>query len=93
MTRLAVRVLLIVLLAATSARPQTAPSRRLTTIDALKQYPGFYHLQNVLLRGEIAEEGTRLQLRADDQMIRVLLDAGAATRSGAVELRGVLIDV
>ena len=80
-------------MAAGSARPQTAPSRRLTTIDALKQYPGFYHLQNVLLRGEIAEEGTRLQLRADDQMIRVLLDAGAATKSGAVELRGVLIDV
>ena len=93
MTRLALRVLLILLVAAGTARPQTAPTRRLTTIDSLKQYPGFYHLQNVLLRGEIAEEGTRLQLRADDQMIRVLLEDGASTKSGAIELRGVLIDV
>ena len=75
-TWLALRVLLIVLVAAGVARPQTAPTRRLTTIDSLKQYPGFYHLQNVLLRGEIAEEASRLQLSADDQSIRVLLDDG-----------------
>ena len=93
MTWLALRVLLIVLVAAGAARPQTAPTRRLTTIDALKQYPGFYHLQNVLLRGEIGEDAAKLQLRADDQTIRVLLDEGTSTKSGVVELRGVLIDV
>ena len=93
MTRLALRVLLIVLVAAGVAWPQSAPTRRLTTIDSLRQYPGFYHLQNVLLRGEIAEEASRLQLKADDQSIRVLLDEGGAAKSGTVEVRGVLIDV
>ena len=92
MTRLALRVILIVLVAAGSAQPQT-PARRLTTIDALKQFPGFYHLQNVLLRGEITEAGSKFQLSADDQIIRVLPDEGVAVKSGAVELRGVLIDV
>jgi hypothetical protein len=53
-TRLALRVILIVLAGASIAWPQAA-TRRLTTIDALKQYSGFYHLQNVLLRGEITE--------------------------------------
>jgi hypothetical protein len=92
-TRLAFRVLLIILVAAGIARPQTAPTRRLTTIDALKQYPGFYHLQNVMLRGEIAEEASRLQLKADDQSIRVLIDEGGSAGKGPVEVRGVLIDV
>lgn len=92
MNRLALRVLLIVLVVAGSAWPQ-APTRRLTTIDALKQYPGFFHLQSVLLRGEIDDATPRLQLKADEQAIRVLLDEGVATKKGAVEVRGVLIDV
>lgn len=92
MTRLALRVLFIVLVAAGTAHPQ-ASARRLTTIDALKQYPGFYHLQNVLLRGEITEAGAKLQLKADEQLIRVLVDQGVSATSGPVELRGVLIDV
>lgn len=92
-TRLAFRVVLIVLVAAsTTASAQTA-SRRLSTIDALKQYPGFFHLQNVLLRGEIDDTTPRLQLKADEQTIRVVLDEGVSTKKGTVELRGVLIDV
>jgi hypothetical protein len=91
-TRLALRVLLIVVGATVSAPAQTA-SRRLTTIDALKQYPGFFHLQNVLLRGEIEDATAKLQLKADDQTIRVVLDEGVSTKKGAVEVRGVLVDV
>jgi hypothetical protein len=90
--RLALRVILIVLVVAGSAWPQ-APTRRLTTIDALKQYPGFFHLQSVLLRGEIDDVASKLQLKADEQTIRVLLDEGVATKKGPVEVRGVLIDV
>src|SRR5512144_2406089 len=86
------RVLLIVLAAAPSGQGQGA-ARRFTTIDALRQVPGFYHLQNVLLRGEIVENGTRLMLRADEQEMRVLLDPGVSTKKGPVEVRGVLIDV
>lgn len=92
MTRLALRVLLVVLVAAGTARPQPS-ARRLTTIDALKQYPGFYHLQNVLLRGEFDDATAKLQLKADENVIRVLLDDGVSTKKGSVEIRGVLIDV
>ena len=67
------QALLIVLAAASSGQGQGA-ARRFTTIDALRQFPGFYHLQNVLLRGEIVENGTRLVLRSDEQEMRVLLD-------------------
>jgi hypothetical protein len=90
--RLALRVSLIVLVLVSSAWPQ-APARRLTTIDALKQFPGFFHLQNVLLRGEIDDTTQRLQLKADDQTVRILLDEGVSTKKGTVEVRGVLIDV
>jgi hypothetical protein len=68
-------------------------SRRLTTIDSLRQFSGFYHLQNVLLRGELVESGARLVLRADDQEMRVLLNEGVRTLAGPVEARGQLIDV
>jgi hypothetical protein len=90
--RLALRVLLVVFVATGTAWPQ-APTRRLTTIDALKQYAGFFHLQPVLLRGEIDDTTPRLQLKADEQAVRVLLDDGVATRKGPVEVRGVLVDV
>jgi hypothetical protein len=88
----ALHVLIIVLLAAGTARAQSS-ARRVTTIDALKQYPGFFHLQNVLLRGEIDDATQKLQLKADEQVIRVVLDDGVATKRGLVEVRGVLIDV
>lgn len=93
MTRLAFRVLGILLVAASTAQPQVSSSRRLTTIDAVKQYPGFYHLQNVLLRGELSDAAKRIELQADEQTMRVLLDDGVAARNGSVEVRGVVIDV
>ena len=39
-----------------AARRPRPPARRLTTLDAVRQFPGYFHLQNVLLRGEFAEE-------------------------------------
>jgi hypothetical protein len=68
-------------------------SRRVATVEALRQFPGFYHLQNVLLRGEFADDGTRLLLRAGDQDIRAILVDDARTTTGVVEVRGQLIDV
>jgi hypothetical protein len=91
-TRTTLRALLIVVAAASASEAQTS-SRRFTTIDALRQFPGFYHLQNVLLRGEIAEDGKRLMLRADEHDIRVVMGEGAAPKKGPVEVRGVLYDV
>src|SRR6185436_7001303 len=68
-------------------------ARRLTTIDGLRQFPGFYHLQNVVLRGEFAENGGRTVLRSETGDIRIQLADNVRTTSGPVEVRGQLIDV
>jgi hypothetical protein len=67
--------------------------RRLTTVDALRQFPGYFHLQNVLVRGELTESGRRLLLRSDAHELGVQLAEGVSTLSGAVDVRGQLIDV
>jgi hypothetical protein len=72
-----------------TAQPAT---RRLTTVDAIRQFPGYYHLQPVLVRGELTEAGPRVMLRSDEQEIRILLNA-ARHLAGPVEVRGQLIDV
>lgn len=92
MIRRAFRVLLLALILGAVADAQTAV-RRLTTIDAIRQYPGFYHLQNVLVRGEFATEGTRMFLRADQHEIRVVLDDGVSAPQGVVDTRGLFLDV
>ena len=91
-TRTAALVCCLLLTVAAQARAQNAP-RRLTIIEALRQYPGYYHLQNVVLRGEFAESVGRITLRSDAGEIRVRLSEGVKTTSGHVEVRGQLIDV
>ena len=68
-------------------------ARRLTTIDALRQFPSYFHLQNVLLRGEFAEAERRVVLKADENEMSVQLADGVTTQTGGVEVRGQLIDV
>lgn len=82
---------LILCLACIDVIAQT-PIRRLTTIDAIRQFPGYYHLSSVLLRGELVESGGRIVLRADDRELRVVLKDVSA-RSGLLEVRGQVIDV
>jgi hypothetical protein len=81
----------VLLLIATVATAQI-PARRLTTIDALRQFPGYFHLQNVLLHGEFAEAGRTIVLRAGDHSIPVVLN-DARTTDGLVEVRGQLLDL
>jgi hypothetical protein len=71
---------------------QGGGGRRLTTIDALRQFPTYFHLQNVLVHGEFAEEGARIMLRGGDHEIRVLLNDNKTVK-GLAEVRGQLIDV
>ena len=92
MVRRIIRVLFLALLLVTVSDAQTNV-RRLTTVDALRQYPGFYHLQNVLVRGELATEGTKMFLRADEHEVRVFLDDGVNTPNGVVDARGLFLDV
>ena len=69
-----------------------APARRPTTIDALRQFPRYFHLQNVLVHGEFVEDGARVVLRGGDRDIRVLLNDNK-TMTGMVEVRGLMLDV
>jgi hypothetical protein len=85
-----VAALILLTPAFSAAQP---PPRRLATIGGLRQFPGFYHLQNILLRGEFKENGGRITLETEDGNIRSILDNGVHTTSGHVEVRGQLIDI
>jgi Big-like domain-containing protein len=67
-------------------------TRHLTTIDALRRFSGYFHLQNVVLRGEFVETGRRVSLRGGDSEMQVMLN-DVNTIEGPVEVRGQLIDV
>jgi hypothetical protein len=85
------RVVFFLLLVGTVAVAQT-PARRLTTIDALRQYPGYYHGQNVLVHGEFVETGRSIVLRGGERSLPVFLNE-ARTTTGLVEVRGQLFDL
>jgi len=90
--RLAIILALVACGAAETVSAQGA-QRRLTTIDSIRQYPGYFHLQNVLLRGAFSESGGRILLRTDEHELGVQLGDGVTSMSGDVEVRGQLIDV
>jgi len=66
--------------------------RHLTTIDALRRFPGYFHLQNVVLRGEFVENGRRVSLRGGDSEMQVML-TDVNTMDGPVEVRAQLYDI
>lgn len=68
-----------------------APARAVT-VDALRAFPAFYHLQEVTLRGDLLASGRRLTLRGDTAEIGVLLGEGGAP-DGPVEVTGEFVDV
>ena len=74
-----------------AAHAQTA-ARRFTTIDGLRRFSSYFHLQNVILRGEFGESGSRVVLRGGDSEMRVMLNDATST-DGPVEVRAQLIDV
>jgi len=80
----------VLVAAAASAQPA---GRRLATIEALRQFPGFYHLQNILVRGELVQDDGRVMLRTNDNEMRVLPKPGITVTIGTVDVRGTLIDV
>jgi hypothetical protein len=79
----------LVVASVASAQP---PTRRLTTIDAIRHYPGYFHLQPVVVRGELVDAGNRVMLRSDEHEMRVLVN-DVKREDGLVELRAQLIDV
>jgi hypothetical protein len=84
--RLATSAFAVVLLAAGaagSARAQTG--RHLTTIDALRRFSGYYHLQNVVLRGELVEVAAGRDVTASGPRAGGT-GGSAAVASGAVRM-------
>lgn len=93
--RLVVGLACLVVLAGGALRvhaQQTAP-RRPATIDALRRFPGYFHLQPIVLHGEFGESGGHVTLRADERQVDVMLADDVRTTGGPVEVRGELIDV
>ena len=90
--RLAAAVILVIATTGHLAGARQGPTRRLTTVAALHEYPSYFHLENVLLIGELVQSDARLVLRADERDVPVILN-GATAASGLVAVRGQLIDV
>lgn len=91
------RPVVVALLVAGNAYAQPA-TRRLTTIVALRQYPGYFHLQPVVVRGELADGGSRVTLRSDEHEMRVMLSSSTGSNqasfvNGPVEMRAQFVDV
>ena len=70
---------------------QSTAARRTTTIEAIHEFPTYFHLQNVLVRGEFAEQKGELVLR-DDAVSLHLINPAQATGK-LVEVRGQVFDV
>ena len=83
----------VVLLAVASSADTQPAVRRSTTVAAVRQFPSYFHLQNVLLHGELVESGPGLVLRGGEREIPLILNDATGPSSGLVEIRGQLFDV
>jgi hypothetical protein len=82
---------LALLLVAATAWTQPA-GRRVATVAALRNHPGFYHAQPVVLRAELTEPDTRPTLVAGDSSIRILTRESIPS-AGTYEVRGEVLDL
>jgi hypothetical protein len=74
--------------AVVGAQPQP---RRATTISALRNYPGFYHQQTVLVVGEVGGTVERATIGTDEGAIGLI--ARELPRDKKVEARGQFLDI
>lgn len=79
------------LLAASAAWAQGG-ARRVATVTAIRVHPGFYHLQPVLVRGEIKDAETQPALSSGDDAVR-LLTRETVPSSGVYDVRGEVMDI
>ncbi len=84
----------LILLALCWAAPAlTQGTVRLATLDALREYPAYFHLQPVVVRGTVTRTGDRVTLRTEAHEMRLLVPPGATVPEGPAEARGVFVDV
>jgi hypothetical protein len=87
-----VRLLAAVAILGLVATTNGQSARRLATIEGLRQFPGYFHLQQVVVRGELVDTGSRATLRTEEHEIR-LLGSRDKRPTGPVEVRATFIDV
>ena len=66
------------------------PARRATTIAALRNYPGFYHQQTVLVVGDVKGQGDRLTLATESASVTLI---AREAPEGRIEARGQFLDI
>ena len=86
-TLTATAILLSTTAAALVAQPQ---SRRATTITAIRNYPGFYHQQTVLVVGDVTGTPERATIGTDEAALTLV---AREVREGRIEARGQVLDV
>ena len=83
----AAAILLAAAAAAAVAQPQP---RRATTITAIRNYPGFYHQQTVLVIGDVKGSPERATIGTDEGALTLI---AREVREGRTEARGQVLDV
>jgi hypothetical protein len=80
-----------ILLAATAAALGAQPQpRRATTITAIRNYPGFYHQQTVLVLGDVKGSPERATIGTDEGALTLV---AREVREGRTEARGQVLDI
>lgn len=79
--------------AAAQIRAESPAGRRVTTLDALTAFPGFYHLQPVRLRAKLVTDQVGTALIGGSTRLLTIGDAAVAHGDGDVEVLGTFIDV
>ena len=80
-------VLVAAMAAAVVAQPQP---RRATTITAIRNYPGFYHQQTVLVVGEVKGSPDRATIGTEEGALTLI---AREVREGRIEARGQVLDI
>jgi hypothetical protein len=81
------------LLAVSAALAAQGLSRRATTIEAIREYPGFFNGQSVVLVGELRRDGERLTVVTETASLAATLAPNAQAGEGPAEVRGQLFDL
>jgi hypothetical protein len=84
-------LILLAVVVSTASVSTQPPVRRATTIDALRNYPGFYHQQTVLVVGEVKGTVERATIGSDEGAIGLI--ARELPRDSKIEARGQFLDI
>ena len=85
--RLAALAIAVLLCSVVAAQP---PVRRATTLAALKNYPGFYNQQTVMVVGDVRGQGERRSIGNEEASVRLI---ARDYPEGRVEARGQFLDI